>query len=263
MNHLSRFTFPGRGSRIAGLLFTLMFACAMYGAPITGSFGTNGAGVLTFATGGANFIDFCPTDPASPGTSCTGAANYGLGDITVSGGSGTFTAVNPTSAGTVKDLADSASALTPPFTVFPVGVATTVNNFITLAALPNLNFIGQYFVPQTCTYVPGVILCANGFVLVQAGQNVSVSATINGRVVDNNGILTDGLFTDILSGQFTNTDILTVAGLAASPGGIFSNTWSNSVTVTDAAIPEPGTLGLLGGALVLIGSFSTRLRRRK
>lgn len=261
MNQVSRLCLPGRGSRIAGLIFTLMFACAMFGAPITGSFGTNGAGVLTFATGGANYIDFCPTDLNSPGTSCTGAAGYGLGDLVVGGGTGTFTAVNPTSAGTIKDLVDSGSH--PPFTTFPVGSLTTVNNFITLAALPNLNFIGQFFVPQTCGFVPGVVLCSGGFVLVQAGQNVSVSATINGRVVDNNGVLTDGLFTDILSGQFTNTDLLTVAGLAGSPGGIFSNTWSNSVTVVDAAIPEPGTFGLLGGALVLIGSFSTRLRRRK
>lgn len=262
MNHISRFALLGRGGWIAGLLFTL-FACAAFGTPIVGTFGTNGAGVLTFSTGGANYIDFCPTDPTSPPTnpSCVGAAGYGRGDITAVGGTGTFTAVNPSSAGTILDLVDS--GVHPPFTTFPVGVPTNVNNFITLAALPNLNFIGQVFVQQPACFVPGVVLCAGGFVLTQSGQNVSVSATINGRVVDTNGVLTDGLFTDILSGQFTNTDILTVAGLAASPGGVFSNTWSNTVTVIDAGIPEPGTFGLLGGALVLLGSLSTRLRRRK
>jgi hypothetical protein len=246
-----------------------MFACAMFGAPITGSFGTNGAGVLTFATGGAggaNYIDFCPTDFNSPNpgpSSCVGAAGYGLGDIEAVGGTGIFTAVNPVTGidADILDLVDS--GVHPPFTTFPVGGLNNINNFIRLDALPNLNFIAQTFVQQPACFIPNVVLCAGGFVLTQSGQNVSVTATINGRVVDTNNVLTDGLFTDILSGQFTNTDILTVAGLAASPTGIFSNTWSNSVTVVDAAVPEPGTFGLLGGALVLIGSFSTRLRRRK
>lgn len=262
MNHFLRFYLPGRGSRIAGLLFTMMFACAMYGAPITGGFGTVGAGVLTFATGGANFIDFCPTEPTSPSTipSCVGAAGYGMGDLTVLGGFGTFVAVNPTSAGTIKDLVDS--GVHPPFTTFMVGVPSTINNFLMLAALPNLNFIAEQFVPQTCA-PSATQLCLGGFVLTQVGNNVSVSATINGRVVDTNGVLTDGLFTDVLSGQFNNTNIGAVASAATTATGAFSNTWSNSVTVTDAAIPEPGTLGLLGGALVLVGSLSTRLRRRK
>jgi len=262
MNHYSRFFLPGGGSRIVGLFFTLMFACAMYGAPIAGGFATAGAGVLTFATGGANYIDFCPTDPTSPATvpSCTGAAGYGMGDLTILGGFGTFTAVNPTSAGTIKDLVDS--GVHPPFTTFPVNVSSTINNYLTLAALPTLNFIGQLFVPQTCAPT-ATQLCLGGFVLTQSGSAVSVSATINGRVVDTSGNLTDGLFTHIISGQFNDTNIGAVAAAALSPGGIFSNSLSGSVTVTDAAIPEPGTFGLLGGALILIGSFSTRLRRRK
>lgn len=257
MNHYSRFFLPGGGSRILGLFFTLMFACAMYGAPITGGFATAGAGVLTFATGGANYIDFCPTDPTSPATvpSCTGAAGYGMGDLTILGGFGAFSATT----GTIKDLVDS--GVHPPFTTFPVGVPSTINNYLTLANLPTLNFIGQLFVAQTCAPSP-TQLCLGGFVLVQVGSAVTVSATINGRVVDTSGSLTDGLFTHVISGQFNDTNIGAVAAAALSPGGIFSNSLSGSVTVTDAAIPEPGTFGLLGGALVLVGSLATRRRRK-
>src|ERR1035437_3251298 len=100
--------FLGRGGRIAALMVVAIAGVTcLSAAAITGGFGTTGAGVLTFTTGAANFLDFCPTDPTSPATNPSCAAvlpNYGKGDLVAQGGTGTFTLVNPTSAGTILDL---------------------------------------------------------------------------------------------------------------------------------------------------------------
>jgi hypothetical protein len=247
--------FLGRGGRIAALMVVAIVGVTCLSAStITGGFGTTGAGVLTFTSGGTHFLDFCPTDPTSPATNpaCLGAANYGRGDLVAQGGTGTFVAVNPTSAATILDLRDTAGP--GPFTVLQVGVLSAVNNFLFLSALPLLNFQAQVFDAQTCT-TTSTQLCIGGFLLSQVGQNVTVSATINGMVRDTTGGL--AAFTDVLSGQYTNTNLGTVASAALSPGGIFSNTWSN--TVSTSPIPEPATLAILGGGLLLLGS----LRRRR
>lgn len=250
--------FLGRGGRIAALMVVAIAGVTcLSAAAITGGFGTTGAGVLTYTTGAGNFLDFCPTDPTSPATSpsCGGALNYGKGDIIAQGGTGTFTAVNPTSAGTILDLR---STLGPgPFTFLPVGVPSAVNNFLFLSALPLLNFQAQLFVPETCV-TTSTQQCVGGFLLSQAGGNVSVTATINGVVFDTSGVLGAARFTDILSGQYTNTTLATVTGAALSPGGIFSNTWSN--TVSTSPIPEPATLTILGGGLLLLGCLRRRIR---
>src|ERR1035437_3146065 len=133
--------FLGRGGRIAALMVVAIAGVScLSAAAITGGFGTTGAGVLTFTTVAANFLDFCPTDTTSPATSptCVGAANYGKGDLVAQGGTGTFTAVNPTSAGTIVDLRSTPGG--GPFTVLQVGVNSAVNNFLFLANLPLLNF---------------------------------------------------------------------------------------------------------------------------
>ena len=251
----------GRGSRIVGLtLLAVAGVASLPAASITGGFGITGLGVVTFTTGGTHFIDFCPTDPTSPPTSpsCVGAANYGLGDVIAVGGTGTFTAVNPATAATIVDMRDTAGP--GPFIYFPVGIPSMVDNFLVLSALPTLNFQAQMFVPQTC--IPSATqLCIGGFSLAQIGQNVSVSATINGVVSDTSGVLGPASFTDILTGQFLNTNLAAVAAGAGSPGGVFSNTWSNSVITSP--IPEPATFGMLGGALVLLSSMARRRFVRK
>jgi hypothetical protein len=208
-------------------------------------------------SGTIHFIDWCPTDPTSPATGSVtcGTASSGTGTITAQGGTGTFAAVNPTSAGTIKDMADSAAAA--PFTFFPVGTPVTINNWLTLSALPNLNFQANLFVPASCV-ASLTQLCIGGFELSQIGQNVTVSLTINGTVFDTtaNG-LSPAAFTDAISGQFNNTTIAAVAAAAGTTGGIFSNTWSGSVSTTP--IPEPATFGLIGLALV---GMSVLTRRR-
>lgn len=257
MKTLGRSFLPVRSFRIAGLILFAAFAAAsLSAATLDGTFGTVGAGVLTFQNGTAHYIDFCPTDPTSPATnpSCVGPAGYGKGDITVTLGNG-FYAGTAGTAGTILDLVDQPGH--PPFTYFPVGTPVTVDNFLHLNARPTLDFIGTIFEPQTCP-ATATQICIGGFQLSQVGQNVSVSATIDGRVVDTATGMT-GQWTDILTGQFTNTTVGAVAAGATSSTGVFSESWSNSVAVT--SIPEPATYTMLGGALLLLGSFARRLRR--
>jgi hypothetical protein len=228
-----------------------MTSGSLSAAAITGDFGTTGAGVEAFSNlaGTIHYIDWCPTDPSSPSTGSTtcGTSASGTGTLVAQGGSGTFAAVNPSSAGTIKDMSDAPSA---PFTTFPVGVPVSINNWLTLAALPNLNFQANLFVPASCA--PSTTqLCIGGFLLSQIGQNVTVSMTIDGIVSDTTGVLSSAAFTDAISGQFNNTTIAAVAAAASSPNGIFSNTWSGSVATS--AIPEPATFGLIGAALLALG----------
>jgi hypothetical protein len=228
-----------------------MTSGSLSAAAITGDFGTTGAGVEAFSnlSGTIHYIDWCPTDPSSPSTGSTtcGTSASGTGTLVAQGGSGTFAAVNPSSAGTIKDMSDAPSA---PFTTFPVGVPVSINNWLTLAALPNLNFQANLFVPASCA--PSTTqLCIGGFLLSQIGQNVTVSMTIDGIVSDTTGVLSSAAFSDAISGQFNNTTIAAVAAAASSPNGIFSNTWSGSVATS--AIPEPATFGLIGAALLALG----------
>jgi len=228
-----------------------MTSASLSAAAITGNFGTTGSGVEAFSNlpGTIHYIDWCPTDPTSPatGSATCGTASAGTGTLVAQGGSGTFTAVNPTSAGTIKDMSDAPSA---PFTTFPVGTPVAINNWLTLAALPHLNFQVNLFVPASCAPT-ATQLCIGGFVLSQTGQNVTVSMTVNGIVSDTSGVLSSAAFTDAISGQFNNTNILAVAQAASTPAGIFSNTWSGSVSTS--AIPEPATFGLIGAALLALG----------
>jgi len=150
--------------------------------------------------------------------------------------------------GTIKDMADAPSA---GFTTFPVGVPVSIDNWLTLAALPNLNFRATQFVPATCV-TTATQTCIGGFLLSQIANNVTVSMTINGIVIDTSGVLSSAAFTDAISGQFNDTTMAAVAAAANSPTGIFSNTWSGSVNT--AAIPEPATFGLIGFALLALGA---------
>jgi|GEM_PF-4947831 len=230
-----------------------MTSGSLSAAAITGGFGTTGAGVEAFSntSGTIHYIDWCPIDTNSPGGGC-GTSSTGMGTLTATGGTGTFTAVNPSSSGTILDMSDAVSA---PFTFFPVGTPVSIDNWLTLSTLSNLDFQANLFVPASC--VPSATqLCVGGFVLSQIGQNVTVSMTINGIVSDTTHVLSSAAFSDVISGQFNNTTIAAVATAASSPTGIFSNTWSGSVATTP--IPEPATSGLIGAALLGLGLLRSR-----
>jgi hypothetical protein len=238
---------------IAAGFLASMTSMSLSAAAITGGFGTTGAGVEAFSNSTTHYIDWCPIDTNSPGGSAScGTSTTGMGTLTATGGSGTFTAVNPSSSGTILDMSDAVSA---PFTFFPVGTPVSIDNWLTLSALPNLDFQANLFVPASCA-PSATQLCVGGFVLSQIGANVTVSMTVNGIVSDTTHVLSSSAFTDAISGQFNNTTIEAVATAASSPTGIFSNTWSGSVATTP--IPEPATSGLIGAALLGLGLLRSR-----
>jgi hypothetical protein len=249
---------------LGGLILAICCAGQLSAAAINGSFGTTGAGVLTFAnaTNTIHYIDWCPADPASPpsGSPGCGTASNGRGDLQANGGSGTFASQNSPPAGgqlgTILDMKDDPGGLAN-FTYFPVGAPVAINNWLVLSTLPNLNFQATQLVPQTCA-PSATTVCIGAFILTQVGANVTVSMAVNGLVFDTNNILSPASFTDVISGQFNNTDIASVAAAAQTTGGLFSNTWSGSVTT--AAVPEPATSVMIGGAMLALGVF---LRKRR
>jgi hypothetical protein len=175
------------------------------------------------------------------------AGNAGV--FLASGGSGSFAPENPFPGqlGTILDITDVPGSAT--YTFFPPGVPVTIDHFLTLSVQPTYNFQANMIVAGGCSSV-----AAGPFCLTQNGPNVSVTMTILGTVFDNSGGMAP--FSDVITGQFNNTTIAAVIAGATSSSGIYSNTWSGSVVVA----PEPGTLGLMGGALV---GLSLLLRRRK
>lgn len=248
-----------KSSLLVGALLAL--GVPAFAAPITGGFGTTSAGVMTYADAGntTHKIDFCPADPSSPaigtGSCSLGGPTPGQGILQVQGGVGTFGSIIAPVSGTILDMVDQPGNA--PFTYFPVGVPSlAINNFLTVSTFPTFNFQANEFVNQTCA-PSATTICIGGFILTQVGANVSVSFTVNGTIIaagfDNTP------FTDVITGQFNNTTNAAVAAAAQTTGGIFSNTWSGSVTANP--IPEPTTMTMLGiGAMaMLIG----RLRAKR
>jgi len=237
-----------------GVVLTALFTITLSAATITGEFGIAGSGVLSFTSGGTSFIDWCPVQPTDPGAptvpSGCGTSTAGTGALLASNGTGNFSAVGPFpgSAGTIDDMSTLPS---PPFTTFPPGVPETINDFITLTAYPTYNLQANLLVTGACS---GTL--AGPFCLVQNGQNVSVTITIDGMVIDTSGALMPGPFTAAITGQFLNTTIPAVIAGAMTPAGVFSNTWSGTVS----AVPEPATISLLSSGLLFLGLSFRRKR---
>jgi PEP-CTERM motif len=86
-----------------------------------------------------------------------------------------------------------------------------------------------------------------------------VSRTSTGKTI---AFLFDG--TDITGGESVDTLVIQTSKQVVSPGSlvIADDISSNQAGFGDNAVPEPTTLGLLGGGLVLLGAVS-RIRFRR
>ena len=150
---------------------------------------------------------------------------------------------------------------------FVNGVTTLpVDNFITFAANAGLDFrltavspgsantncIGL-LVGQSCSVIAGSPI----ILTLLSGNRTEVALSFVGTATDGSGQ------TSNWTGGFSATlPTLTPADLEAyflaNPGG--SQSASNSGSFFATTVPEPGTLGLIGGALI---GLATLLRRRK
>ena len=171
---------------------------------------------------------------------------------------GSFLAGTPVfSAGTIRDLADPTIIPGDTGNAFPVGVATDLNKFLTFAAQPNWLFHATFLVPGTF---------GSPFTLTQVGANVFASMTVNGYVCDDTNVsgscdIGEDLthWTGGFSAQYNNTTPNNLFGILVGGGALQNNTWSATIEAT--ALPEPGSMALLG--LGLVGLAATRRRIAK
>lgn len=244
----------------AGLAFAVvtLFVPATVSASVIGQVGTLGPGVIAFTSGGANFIDWCPPNAGSPGIGqpgCGATTNNGLGTFMASGGTNSFSAAT---AGTIKDSTNGPATAT--YVSFPIGVPVSIDNYLTINSLPAADFRATMFENVSCA-TTATQFCINGFELSQNGANTSVTITLDGVVIPGDGTANSN-WSYVISGQYIGMSISQVVSGAASPTGVYSNTWSGTLTASAAPIPEPGTIGLMGFSLIGL-SFLLSRRVRK
>ena len=225
--------------------------------PITGTFGLDGPGVLTFNASGSDFINFCASVSAS---TCISNGS-GMGNFTVTGpGTNTFAVLTSSTDGTIDDITDT----TPPapgYTYLPIGVPVSIDNIVSLtgAAYSDWDFQADILPLAACT-TTSTQECLGPFQLDQNGANVSVEMNIYGTLINK----ADGSISILdvaVTGNFVDTTIGAVIGAAVTPTGAFSDDWS--ATVTASAAPEPGTSSMMllaGAGLVALSHFR---RQRK
>ena len=222
-------------------------------APVSGT-----DGIIAFEIGGVGLIDFCPENTGSPSAAgCTTNGSAGnTGSFSVTGQTGLPAAISGT--GSILDLAQGANTLG--FTVVPFGPGNTPN----FLSIGGFNFVETNFLPESCT--PSTTqLCIGGFQFGQAGSNVTVTVVLSGTVANTDGTGNISNWTDVITGQYNSTTIANVFAAATSTTGIDTNAWSGSVAIVGAAVPEPGTLGLvIGGSLLgLAGLLGRRAKAKK
>lgn len=235
--------------RIGGLvtrklqLVLALFALATLAvaAPVpVGKLNFDGAGSNALVRVGADYIDFYPEG----GTT---------GLIEISQATGIFGGLAGENA-TITDL--NLATATP-------GTMININPFISTSLFDlSLTFIGKPSAAlPTCTV--GSVACVprneqpdSPFVLLQSGNNVSVTMNVEGFVIDGALYPYEGVFTTQISGT-------TIPALLAAFGpdgiGYIESTYSAELTAY-TPIPEPGTVALFGVGLGLIAV--SRLRRK-
>jgi len=233
------------------LLCVIIAAVAMVGAAVAGPIGTldfAGLGVMRIS---ATEIDFSPL-------------GGGTGDFVVTGVSGVFLALPLGALGEITDLdivtaPPGAPLGTPvdPFVVVPVpgSLFSFSLGQIPLGGGPSC--VPAPAVGQSCT--PTEVVPNSPFLLTQNAGAVTASFTVRGTLTDLSDSSTApyaGLFTM----NFTQPGADTVAEVLSSFGplgpGFVESSWSAQF---NAAVPEPGTLLVVGGALLMLPGF---LRRR-
>ena len=224
-------------------------------AGVAGTLFTGSAGLVTVTTTSITWN----TDP---GTTSAGTWNGEVANgtnLTFLGCTGSLGSVGCLANGEGVDI-NHLGPFVNGVTVLPV------DNFLTFAANPGLDFLLASVSPgsantncigllvgQSCSVIAGSPI----ILTLLSGNRTEVALSFVGTATDGSGQ------TSNWTGGFSATlPTLTPADLEAyflaNPGG--SQSASNSGSFFATTVPEPGTSGLIGGALI---GLATLLRRRK
>jgi PEP-CTERM motif len=244
---------------VGAIVGLAMLPVAAQAAPVSGSLGWTGAGVLAFNDGSNNFIDWCPQNTPGAPAGC-GTLNDGTGFLITGSASGDFVidVQDPPSlplTGTILDITDAPGDPAPYTTVIP-GAASNVSGFL------DFNDPWTYTLKmldlQTCVTTPEQV-CIGAFKITTTTGSNNITVATSGLVdVTNSDGTNSFIFTT--SAQFAGSDLLSFVESCASTEGCFSSSWSGELRGEAVpVIPEPATMMLLGSGLV---GLAARARNR-
>jgi hypothetical protein len=261
-----------RSPFLLAMLTLIALPAATWAAPVQGILNIGGSDAQVSATF-LNFLCFglgaaCPTPPGSTPSGDFLATGTQTGDFVPYAGN----------VGFIQDLNQTTQPLNSPFyldefLVFQPGeVPNDIELDLTFIYLGTSGQAGCLAPPdlnatpaQQCTpVIPALVSPSNPlglspFNLRNDPGGAVASFSVAGYAERiSTGELTP--FRGVFSAQFANTPYQTLLANLSNPNiGIIQASYSANF---DAVIPEPATMGLVGGALVLLGAGALRRRRQ-